>query len=197
MNFSRLSLAAILSILVLTLGFRTPNALAQAIAQAVPAEITGKLTTKTAKVGDTITAKTSAKAKLKDGTELPKGTKLVARVTAVQSLQDGAGTSSLALKFEQAQLKSGTVEVHAAIVALAPAPVAQGDLPTGNSIRNQPLSTLDKYGHSDSDGGIPLGSSIEGIGMGESVGSDGTSHFRGKNREIKLDSGDLIKVAFL
>lgn len=175
-------------------------------AQTIPAptkgircQIQSKVDTKSAKVGDTIIAKTEAKTKLKDGTEVPSGAKLIGKVTAVQSKKDGDGMSSLSIKFDQLQIKhKPPMAIQAAVIAVAPAPDASGDLPTSStSMRGQGLETMGNYGRSDDGSGLPNGSTMPGVGLGDRVGTDGTTEMRGKNRDIKLSNGDLIKVAFL
>ncbi len=59
-----------------------------------------KLDTKSAKVGEAVSAKTVKAARAKDGTELPKGSKLTGQVVAVQSNKDRNGTASLAINFD-------------------------------------------------------------------------------------------------
>ncbi len=175
-------------------------------AQTIPAptkgvrcEIQSKVDTKSAKAGETIVAKTQAKTKLKDGTEIPSGSKLIGKVVSVQSKKDGNGMSSLAIKFDQVEIKhKPAIAIQGAVIAVAPAPDASGDLPTSStSMRSQGLQTMDNYGHSDDESGVPNGSTMPGVGLGDHVGADGTTEMRGKNCDIKLGSGDLIKVAFL
>jgi len=62
---------------------------------------------KKAKVGDEVVARMTDSTKLKDGTELPKGTKIVGKVTEVKMKADNEGPSKLGLLFDKAQLKDG------------------------------------------------------------------------------------------
>jgi hypothetical protein len=199
MSFSRRAVPAILAIAAFILSACVPAALAQKSSTAVLAEFTGKLDTRSAKVGDTITARTRAKAKLADGAELPKGAKLIGTVVAVESKQAGNGTSSLSIRFDRVEVKgSAQITVHAALVAIAPPPLASGELPLGSvHTSGGSLSTQSGYGVSDAGGtDIPLGSTLEGVGLGDHVGTDGTSQLRGNHRDIKLEPGGLLKVAF-
>ena len=96
-------------------------AAAQAVPQVLVAKFTGKLGSKSAKMGDALTAKALGAAKLADGTEIPKGSKLIGKVVAVQSKDAGAGTSTLAVRFDQVELKGGgTHPVWGLIVGIGP-----------------------------------------------------------------------------
>ena len=94
-----------------------PDATATPDSSAVPAapiaelrpvngELVSKLDTKTAKTGDDIVVQTKASVKTADGTEIPKGTKLVGHVVAVQSSASGQN-SQVALILDHAQLDGG------------------------------------------------------------------------------------------
>ena len=61
--------------------------IAQDGAPVLVAQIVGNLNTKLARIGYLITATTKQRSKLKDGRVLPKGSKLIGRVVAVQSKQ--------------------------------------------------------------------------------------------------------------
>ena len=73
-----------------------PTAFAQDKKIWVMAELTSKLDTKTAKVGDAVTAETTQKGKLPDGTQIPRGAKLIGIVTDVTTEKDGINLVSLA-----------------------------------------------------------------------------------------------------
>src|SRR6516162_7023630 len=76
---------------------------------------------KKAKVGYEVVARMTDSTKLKDGTELPKGTKIVGKVTEVKMKADNEGPSKLGLLFDKAQLKDGKeMPVTMALVSVAP-----------------------------------------------------------------------------
>jgi len=76
---------------------------------------------KKAKVGDEVVARMTDSTKLKDGTELPKGTKIVGKVTEAKMKADKEGPSKLGLLFDKAQLKDGKeIPVTMALVSVAP-----------------------------------------------------------------------------
>jgi hypothetical protein len=76
---------------------------------------------KRVKVGDTVTAHLTAAAKLRDGTELPKGSKLIGTITEIKVKSDKEGPSKLGLLFDKALPKDGKeIPVQLALVTVAP-----------------------------------------------------------------------------
>ena len=96
----------------------------------VNGELVTKLDSKTAKTGDSVVVRTKASVKTAEGTEIPKGSKLVGHVIGVQP--SGAGQNSqMALQFDHLELKSGqSVPVHSQIQSIAP---PEGVASTGGS----------------------------------------------------------------
>jgi hypothetical protein len=87
----------------------------------VNAELESKLDSKTAKTGDDVVVQTKAAVKTADGTEIPKGSKLLGHVIAVQA-SAGGQNSQVALQFDHAELKGGqSVPIHSEIQSIAPA----------------------------------------------------------------------------
>jgi hypothetical protein len=73
------------------------------------------------KVGDTVTAHLTVPAKMRNGTELPKGSKLVGTVTEIKVKADKEGPSKLALLFTKVISKGGPeIPVQVALVTVAP-----------------------------------------------------------------------------
>ena len=97
----------------------TPNT-STAEMSPVNGELVSKLDSKTAKTGDNVVVKTETSIKTADGTEIPKGSKLIGHIIAVQP--SGAGTNSqVALQFDHVELKGGqSVSVHSQIQSIAP-----------------------------------------------------------------------------
>ncbi len=90
----------------------------------VQTELTGKVDSKSAVVGQEVTAKTSQAIRLADGTVLPKGTKLVGHVTEVQAHTKSEAGAILGLAFDRAELKGGqSLALRSVMQAVAP-PVA-------------------------------------------------------------------------
>jgi hypothetical protein len=87
----------------------------------VKGQLLDKLDSKTAKTGDSVVVQTNASVKTADGTDIPKGSKLVGQVVAVQASTAGAN-SQVVLQFDHAELKSGqNVAIHTQIQSIAPA----------------------------------------------------------------------------
>lgn len=182
----------------------TSFASAQSAPQVLLAKFSGKLTTKSAKMGDEVTAKTLGTAKLADGTEIPKGAKLLGKVIVVQSKDAGAGTSTLALRFDQVELKGGgTHPVWGLIVGIGPSADSKLALGYDSVIgRGGPGSTVGLDPHDGAgvqvnrdDSKLPLGSSLDGVGLGKRMGADGASILRGFKKDILLDSDVVFKMA--
>jgi hypothetical protein len=73
------------------------------------------------KVGDTVTAHLTAPAKLRNGTELPKGSKIVGTITEIRVKADKEGPSKLGLLFTKIVPKNGSeIPVQIALVTVAP-----------------------------------------------------------------------------
>ena len=87
----------------------------------VKGELVSTLDSKTAKTGDSIVVQTKTSVKTADGTEIPKGSKLVGHVLAAKA--SGAGENSqVALQFDHIELKGGqNLPVHSQIQSIAPA----------------------------------------------------------------------------
>ncbi|MGA3047308.1 MAG: hypothetical protein ABSD67_11830 [Terracidiphilus sp.] len=176
---------------------------AQTGAPVLAAKLASSLNTKTAKVGDVVTAKTITTLKLKDGVEIPKGSRIVGTVAAVQSAQAGNGTSSLAIKIDQVEMKDGKfMRVAGLITAIGPFPdtvglgydsvLGRGGV--GSSVGLDPaIGAGPAVNRGDPD--IPRGSTLEGIRLGARLDASQATELRGEKREIKLDSTVMIKVA--
>lgn len=193
---------------------------APAAAPALEAKITSKLNTKNAKVGDTVTAKTLTVWKLADGTEIPKGSKLIAKVTSVQSKQAGNGNSMLTFRFDEAEAKGGAaIPIKAIVVAVGPSMAPEPGLGansvlarsasvnsggvignpgsgTGQTNGIDPSTGLGKPGAKNEDD-IPMGSTLEGVALGRHLDADWTTAMQGVRRDIQLDSDVFIKVQFM
>jgi hypothetical protein len=87
----------------------------------VNGELVSKLDSKTAKTGDSVVVQTRSSIKTADGTEIPKGSKLIGHIIAVQPSAAGQN-SQLALQFDRIELKGGqSLPVHSQIESIAPA----------------------------------------------------------------------------
>lgn len=86
----------------------------------VNGELQGKLDSKTAKTGDPVLVKTTQKMTTSDGTEIPKGSRLVGHVTDVKAHGKGQAMSQLGITFDRAELKDGrNIPIHSAIRSIS------------------------------------------------------------------------------
>lgn len=90
----------------------------------VSAQLTKSVDSKHAKVGDEVFAKTTQKATLADGTQLPRGSRLIGHVTEVQARSRGRQDGQLGFSFDHAILRDGReVPIHAVMQSMsAPEP---------------------------------------------------------------------------
>jgi len=108
---------------------------------AINAELDKSLDSKKAKVGDAVTARTTQEVTADGKPMLPKGTKLVGRVTEATARGKGDNTSTLAVQFDHAELKGGQqVQLLAKLQAIASAPAAAPMGTSGMENMGQPTS---------------------------------------------------------
>jgi hypothetical protein len=171
-------------------------------ASVLVARIAGNLNTKSAKIGDPVTAKTVKALKSRDGTDIPRGSKLLGKVVAIRSKQDCGGNSGLAIRFEQVEVKGGAVlPIVGLIVAIGPAPDTPGgigyDSVLGRGGAGSTPGTDPRNGapSSQKDGAdLPPGSTLEGVSLDLHLTADGATMLLGVKRDIKLDPDAMIKV---
>jgi hypothetical protein len=151
----------------------------------VNGELLSKLDSKTAKTGDNVVVQTKASIKTADGTEIPKGSKLMGHVVAVQP--SGAGANSqVALQFDHIELKGGqSVPVHSQIESIAPAggaasasgsPAMNGPAAGGSSSpsgANSSRANAAPQGAAGDPGAAPAGSGGGGPAAGTVVAKNG------------------------
>jgi hypothetical protein len=91
----------------------------------VSAELAQKIDSKNAKVGDEVVARTTSTAQL-EGTKLPKGTRLMGKVSDVQAKSHEQHDGRLGFTFDRAVLRDGQeIPIHATLRSIsAPASVA-------------------------------------------------------------------------
>ncbi len=86
----------------------------------VKGELVSKLDSKSAKVGDDVVVKTKDSVKTADGTEIPKGSKLMGHVIATHA-SEGGTNAQVALEFDRIELKGGqSLAVHSQIQSISP-----------------------------------------------------------------------------
>lgn len=200
-------------IVVLTSGWSTmgqpagaenakPANSAQAQVPSLLAVFENKVDSKSAKVGDTIVAKTTKDLKLND-LDIPKGSKLEGAVTSVDAAQGKNGDSILGVRFDRIEMKKEKVmRIQGLIVAIGPAPTNETGLGynsvlsrggVGSDPQLDPSIAADKY---DKDKPQLLhGSTLEGVALSTNFDSKGATLLRGVHRNVTLNSDVMVRVA--
>jgi hypothetical protein len=140
---------SLLSVAVFSLALQAQTGTVQTAGTSVDAELTKQIDAKRAKVGDVVEARISNSAKLPDGTELPKGTKVTGAVTDVRAKSKSDKTSHLAFNLNQAVTKDGhEVPLRVMVTSITAAVDAPPDISSiaggsrqGPSVPNSPNSS--------------------------------------------------------
>ena len=152
------------------------NAITARYMTPVDTELTSRLDSKNAAVGQEVTAKTTQPAKLADGTALPKGTKLVGHVTQVQASNKDQPYAMLSMTFDRAELKSGqSVALRSVIRTVAPPANVAASAPNG--------MMADAAGAGDPGMGMSNGGGMTpggGVGLGGGGVAGGTARGGGQ-----------------
>jgi hypothetical protein len=139
----------------------------------VKAELVGKLDSKSAKPGDSVVVKTKESVETANGTEIPKGSKLIGHVALVKAHSKEQQNSELAVEFDHAQLKGGQeVPIHSTIKSLAP-PESEMAGNSPDMMSGAPMGGTPSGGAS-SGGGAMAGGSRSGGGAATSAPSTGS-----------------------
>jgi hypothetical protein len=165
----------------------------------VKGELVSKLDSKTAKTGDNVVIQTKTAIKTADGTEIPKGSKLVGHVIAAQP--SGQGTNSqVALQFDTIQLKTGqNLAVHTQIQSIGSAQTgasAGGSAPSGGSPASGSSPSASGGGSkpSSASGGAPQGAGAEPGPAGASNGGPAPGTVVAKNGNIAISTTSIPGV---
>lgn len=158
---------------------------------AVSTELTAKVDSRNAVVGQEVNARTKQAARLADGTALPKGTKLVGHVTQVRAASEQQPYSMLAMTFDRAELMAGqSVALRSVIRMIAPAAAisggdstfaAPGPLGSAPMRSSAPMGGVTPTGRAS-----PIGSSSPIGGIGSSGGVAGSP---GARDDVGLGAG--------
>lgn len=99
---------SLVCLVILSIGLHGQTTAAKAPAGVtLQAELTKGIDVKKVKAGDVVNARTTSAATLADGTDLPKGTKLLGKVTDARAKSSSDKTSHVAFCLEQAVTKDG------------------------------------------------------------------------------------------
>jgi len=89
----------------------------------MPVELTKSLDSKKLKEGDPVTGRIAADLRMKDGTQIPRGSKLTGHVTEAKARSKGDPQSALGIVFDKISLPSGKdIAIKGEIQAVAPNP---------------------------------------------------------------------------
>lgn len=152
----------------------------------VPAQasLIGNLDARKIKSGAQFRAELSSTVHLKNGVELPRGTRLVGTVATDKMQPDG--TSRLALRFTQAQLKDGkSVPIKATIVGYFPSSsVSAYGSETASDLWTYKTLQIDQIG------------AISGVDLHSRIASKDSGVFVSKKKdEMRLGSGSELALA--
>jgi hypothetical protein len=156
---------------------------------------------KSAWAGDVVVAKTIAPGVLKDGTELPIGSRLIGKLTTAESKGEGGGTATLAIKFDHVEVKGELHPFQGQIVAISVDPAFQQDTGDAGLLTRGGGESLNSHGTSGgtslngrADQRVYYGSQIKGISLDQEVDENGASEIHGLMKDIRLESTVFIKV---
>lgn len=224
MNSRCLRYTVLMGVLAITFAAATvhaqaPASTAQAAQQPatqIQAQLDKMVHVKKVKVGDSVSARVVVSVKLPDGTEVPKGSHVLGKVTAIKQKPDSEGPSKLALLFDTVDIKGGKqVPIRMALVSVGPHP-EQGSV--DSAAANNPMSgqgrassNMGSGSGADSEAGRALRSSLGNSksATGESSMVPGTSYLpqvhitsysvaepgtilESQKEMIYLDSGDEL-----
>jgi hypothetical protein len=129
----------------------------------VTGELQGKLDSATAKVGDPVVLKTTEKVQTADGTVIPRGTRLIGRITQVRTRDSAHAVSQMGIAFDRAELKNGqSIAIFTLIRGVNPSP--------GMMAMNPMNSDRPTSGMGDSTGGDSMTGGRGGRSSGEQPG---------------------------
>lgn len=116
----------------------TPQPAAAVDFRPVTVELVSKLDSKTAKTGDNVVVQTTSSVKTANGTEIPKGSKLMGHVIAAQPSASGTN-SQVALLFDHVEIKGGqSMAVHSQIQSITPSGGAEPASASGAAAMSAP-----------------------------------------------------------
>ena len=164
----------------------------------VNGELVSKLDSKTAKTGDSVVVQTKASVKTADGTEIPKGSKLMGHVMGVHASTAG-DNSQVVIQFDHVELKGGqSVPVHSQIQSITPAAgaasAAMSQAPAAGSSNTGSSSPSGASGTSSKASGPPQ-SAAGGDSAAATAPAAGTVVARTGNIAIRTTSVPGVLVA--
>ena len=175
----------------------------------MPVELTKSLDSKKLKEGDLVTGRVAADLRMKDGTQIPRGSKVTGHVTEAKARSKGDPQSALGIVFDKISLPGGKdLAIKGEIQAVAPNPNSGGSQGSTGSIGPGMMAGNDSQGASagttpppmpsaptSQQGGRPLlnAQSKGVIGFHNlELGENAVLFSNGKN--VSLDSGTQLML---
>jgi hypothetical protein len=201
MNRFRRKLAAVVAIIVIFFSARSASSQAPVPPTILQAKFAVSVNSKSAWAGDVIVAKTIAPSVLKDGTEVPTGSRLIGKLTTAESKGEGGGTSTLAIKFDHVEVKGELHPFQGQIVAISVDPEFQKDTGNEGLLSRGGGDSLSSHGTAPGtslsghvDQRVYYGSQIKGVSLDQELDDNGASEIHGLMKDVKLESTIFIKV---
>jgi hypothetical protein len=120
----------------------------------VSGQLEGKLNSQSAKAGEPVIVKTTQRMMTADGTEVPKGSRLLGRIAAAQAYTKGASYAQLKIAFDRAELHGGgSIAIHSMIQTIAPSHVGSGEMGYGGAGAGMGSPMAEEAGAMDGMGG--------------------------------------------
>jgi len=154
------------------------------------------------KTGDWLTAKTVKAATLPDGTSLPKGSHLIAKVIVLGLDRLGKDSTLLAFRFESAQVKGrADIPIHGEVVAIGPE--LTRELGLGTSVLGRggiagysgvdPKASLGATDAGD-ETGIAPGSTLKGVTLGVQKEDSAIAILQSSRKDITLTPDTVVRI---
>jgi hypothetical protein len=161
-------------------------------AASVSAELTKRIDTKNAKQGDEVDARVTSTAKLPDGTELPRGTKLIGKVMDVKAKSKEDKSAHIAFSIDHAVLKDGkqmpVVVAVTSVTGSAQSP-RQGPIVADTGQAQSSAGGVLKSAHDR----VPVGN-MPGVVLSGAGGSGSSGSLDAAGDNISLDRGTKLTL---
>lgn len=137
--------------------------IANAALRPIEGELEQKIDSSTARTGDAVTLRTTAKATTSDGQVIPEGSQVVGRVVEVTPSGKEKENAKITIQFEKAELKDGkTMALKSVLQSVAPASegeISEGPAGTGRSASGSGVPASAASGAARGTGMSPMGGS--------------------------------------
>lgn len=167
----------------------------------VRAELISRVDSRNAKTGDPVIVRTTEKATTSNGIEIPSGSRIVGRVTDVESVNGSSDHARVSIQFDRAELRNGKkLPIQSVIQSIAPGgssgSAPQSALPSSSSGSTaQPAGTVIAQNgnvaiRTTSLPGVLLAANLDGQPFSNASGS-----ILGSRSDVHLDGGTTLVLA--